>query len=423
MKKLQNIRKTFFKIKQIYFIILFVSLSIFCGGKNNQPSVDTNVYLDREGALQNLTTIKTLLLDQFTLDKWTAPKEINYVLRPEWLDIWITDENNNLILCTNAMLGFNEIEIENIAYGNLNTSFYPSSNKAGYQNNLFKIQVYTQLEGWSYCKKSNKERKVDIGFFEQMDVPESFFVGETPVVNFKRLTQEPLLATNGSFYIRLKNQPNQINPLPRNQAANSINDQILIDQVKIIQTSFDEASQSESVMELNEDNNITWQEEINRRGRNEETPSADIQENPFATPNREIEIITLLVDADTNLILGASATEEGLNPVTRFNVIYGQLYASFFSPSGKITINSDLLEKEVYVIALDYPIKANQIDFDEPFFDEEGRARYSNPLGLSKKMHFIDLPGKTIQLFIDDQPNGFIRFMEIKKLEAADEIL
>lgn len=392
------------KLRLWFLVGTIITTISACGGSDSQ---NNNRYLDESGTLQNMTAIENLLIDQFAFFADDSFISDSKRVDLEWLDIWVTDENNNIILCANAVTDFDSIKVRNIYYGNLNDVFSNKRLSSNYQNDLFKIRLFSHYQGDSYCEISQEKVEIGGGFLKDGElVSKTIFLGETPVVNFERLITEPLMATNGRFYIRLKNDAAQKNPLPQSFSTSLAQDRIFIDQVYLADhgTTYrhDEEEPVEEA-EADDDDSITL------------IDPEDLDTRSYFSPFFVSRPLVILVDVETGYPLATSSIFEGLNPVNNYDISYGQLYAGFEGADTRPVSLAEISQKEVYFLVLQS--WQDRKFFDQAVFDEDGQlngingdtiARYDHFLGMSEKAVLADLLNQRIEILRDGESNGYI---------------
>ena len=202
------------------FTIRFVLFALFLlpacggGGGSSTPAID------RSGTLTSMTTMEELVVDQFS---YYADPDLE---EPD-LEIWIKDaETGDVLLCADSDLGMQKVETEAIVHGSLDADFRRMLGTVGYQGELFRVFVYHN--GIESCVKDDSDDEDEL-----VGKSKEQLLGASAIVNYETLSTAPIVATNASFYLRLRPESETDRPVPQTITNTLSGDTLAIDQVAL----------------------------------------------------------------------------------------------------------------------------------------------------------------------------------------------
>lgn len=331
------------KLTTLAFLLLTVTS---CGGGGSSTARS----LDTEGETVGLSELLSLEIDQFSffLDRQGIDQ-----YGPE---VWIFDaETGEPLVCSDGGLGMGYVQTESVIYSNLNATFRQVFADDDYQGKFFQVRFFNSKD--SPCLQDNDD----------------LFIGKTDKVNYETLTTLPLMSRDGSFFIWLKDNDAEGQPVVAAVADDLTNDAFYVDRISLA-------------------------EGVN-------TGDIDVQ------PEVEVHILHVLdeenfdIDDDATWELVACSGEgEGLSPVIENELVYGRLYADLI-PSFDL---EDFSGEPMVVAVIDNDGTAcpDAINFDSADSD----SLRDDLIGQSDIMVWEDIPGSTVVM--DSVEVGFTGFLE-----------
>lgn len=285
-----------------------------------------------------MTTLEELVVDHFS---YYADPDLT---EPD-MEIWIKDaETGDVVLCADSNLGMGKVETEAIVYGNLSANFRRMLGTVGYQGKLFRVYVYHN--GTESCVRDDSDEDDELVGKSAEDL-----LGASAVVNYETLSSAPIVATNASFYLRLRPESVAANAVPQTITNTLSGDTLAIDQVALA-------------------------EGIN-----------------FGDSDEEPEIEIHIVDAATDGMIACSGDSEGMRPVTDGGLTYGKLLADLLDGSESLVDFDDQEGRSVKVVMIDNDGTA----CPEPIETEGEDNEVDDVLGESGEILWEDLPGATVE--------------------------
>lgn len=319
-------------------IALSICFSGGCGGGSSTAITDPYV------PLATLEDMQVDHLSYYAEDELDDPS----------IEVWVMDgESDEQILCASSSGGMNKVITETLLYGDLGATFQRSIANSSYQGRIFKIQVWqNEVDDCVYGKSAD-------GVWP---AHEDVLLGEIDPEGYAELIANPVMATNGGFYIRLKDRDAASFDVPQSITGAVSSNSLYVDQAH-------------------------WNSDI---------VSGD-DDGIFET---EVHI----VDATSGALIACAGENQDMDAVMYSGLVYGKLLVNFVESSGGSVRFPSFAGRMVKVALSDN-------DDDSPCpsaigaSDAYGLGNATVP-AYSEDILFDDLPGKKVEI----ENTGYVIF-------------
>lgn len=269
------------------------------------------------------------------------------------IELWVKDaDSGDTIICASGERGMSKVQTEAVLYGNLAATMDRITTDSGYTGVRFRVEVH--------------QNAVDPCFFNEDEMwgsTDDKLLGESDVINYDTLISDPVIATNGAFYVRLREAGVNHYSVPVAITSQIQSGSFFIDQV-------------------------SWESGLD---------SGD-SDGMFDT---EIYILR----ADNDEFIACSGTPQGLGPATHTGLIYGKLYSDILTPSSASVHYSDYSGVMVKLVMIDNDGNS----CPDPISTSGSDSSIDDIYGTSAPVLWDELPGSTVNI----DGVGFVVFGEL----------